>query len=150
MTAYLVTAMFRLMVGYPILMVLWVFVTTMLYLLQVRAHSFRSQGTLRLFVTSVVMGVVIPGVSWVLGYMIYRHVGGNARPLLFILAGPFMIIVAFALAVSLIQRFLGADAETALRWAWVITLITYVVPVVFCFIISIFHQAWLTGHQQLY
>jgi uncharacterized membrane protein len=61
-----------------------------------------------------------------------------------------MIIVAFALAVTLIQRFLGVDAETALRWAWVITIITYAVPVIFCFVLSIFYQPWLTGQQQLY
>lgn len=149
MVGYLEYAMFRLM-GYPLLMALWVFVTGMLYLLQVRAHSFRTQGTLRLFVTSVVMGVVIPGVSWVLGYTIDRYLDGNAQRLLAILAGPFMIVVAFALAVTLIQRFLGVDAETALRWAWIITLITYAVPVVFCFILSVFHQGWLTGQQQLY
>ncbi len=149
MIGYLEYAMFRLM-GYPLLMALWVFVTGMLYLLQVRAHSYRTHGTLRLFITAVVMGVVIPGVSWVLGYMIDRHFDGNTQRVLAILAGPFMIVVAFALAVSLIQRFLGVDAETALRWAWVITLITYAVPVVFCFILSIFHQGWLTGQQQLY
>jgi len=149
MLGYLEYAMFRLM-GYPLLMAMWVFVTSMLYLLQVRAHSFRERGTLRLFITSVIMGVVIPAVSFALGWTIDINLDGAAQRVLAILAGPFMIIVAFALAVSLIQRFLGADAETALRWAGVITLITYAIPIVFCFIFAVFHQGWLTGKEQLY
>ena len=149
MTAYLEYAMFQLM-GYPHLMAVWVAVTSMLYLLQVRAHRFRERGTVRLFLTSGLMGVVIPGVAYALGYLIDLYLDGAAQRLLAILAGPFLIILAFALAVTLIQRFLGADAETALRWAWIITLITYAIPVAFCFIISVFHQAWLIGREQLY
>jgi hypothetical protein len=149
MTAYLEYAMFRLM-GYWHLMAIWVGFTSLLYLLQVRAHSYRSHGTFRLFITAAIMAVVIPGVSYALGWVIDLTLNGNAQRLLAILAGPFMIIVAFALAVTLIQRFLGVDAETALRWAWVITIITYAVPVIFCFVLSIFYQPWLTGQQQLY
>ena len=149
MTEYLERAMFGLM-GYPLIMAIWVALTSMLYLLQVRAHRFRTRGTLRLFITSGIMGVVIPSVSWVLGYTIDRYLNGSAQRVLVILAGPFLIILAFALVVTLIQHFLGADAETALRWAWPITVITYVIPIAFCFILSIFHQSWLTGHEPLY
>ncbi|MBM3473038.1 MAG: hypothetical protein FJX75_07225 [Armatimonadetes bacterium] len=149
MLAYLEQAMFNLM-GYPLLMLIWVALTSMLYLLQVRAHRFRTRGTMRLFVTAAIMGVVIPGVSYVLGWIIDLNLDGTAQRVLAILAGPFLIILAFALAVTLIQRFLGADAETALRWAWVITVITYVIPIAFCFILSVFHQGWLTGQEQLY
>jgi hypothetical protein len=149
MLGYLEQAMFNLM-GYPHLMAMWVALTSMMYLLQVRAHRFRTRGTLRLFVTAAIMGVAIPGVAYVLGWVIDLNLDGAAQRVLAILVGPFLIILAFALAVTLIQRFLGADAETALRWAWVITVITYVVPIAFCFILSVFHQRWLTGHESLY
>lgn len=149
MTAYLEYAMFRLM-GYPHLMAIWVALTSMLYLLQVRAHSFRTRGTARLFITSAVMGVAIPAVAYALGYVIDFYLDGAAQRFLAILAGPFLIILAFAVAVTLIQRFLGADAETALRWAWAITVITYAIPILFCFIVAVFHQRWLTGQEQLY
>jgi hypothetical protein len=91
------------------------------------------------------MGITIPAVSWVLGTVIDRFLDGTNQRVAAIAAGPFLIILAFALAVTLIQRFLGADAETALGWAWPITAITYVIPIVLFFGYSVFHQRWLTG-----
>jgi hypothetical protein len=149
MTAYLEQAMFNLM-GYPVIMAIWVALTSMLYLLQVRAHRFRSLGTIRLFVTAAIMGIVVPGVAYVLGLTIDRYLNGSTQRLLVILAGPFLIILAFALVVSLIQHFLGADAETALRWAWPITGITYCLPILIFVIASVFHQKWLIGKDTLY
>jgi len=149
MIAYLEGAIFFIMQS-PLIMGLWVALTTMLYLLKTRAHRFRRQGTLRLFITSAIIGIAIPLATMVLGRLIQTELHGTARRVVVILSAPAVIVLAFALTVTLIQRFLGADAETALALSWPITVITYVVPIAFCFILAIFQQKWLTGQESLY
>ncbi|MGQ9730877.1 MAG: hypothetical protein ACUVX8_06325 [Candidatus Zipacnadales bacterium] len=149
MIAYWEQAIFSI-IGSPLLMALWVALTSMLYLLHVRAHMFRPWGTFRLFATSGLMGVVLPLVSLFIGWLVATQLDGMSRRFVIIITAPFLVILVFALAVTLIQRFLGADAETAMNWAWPIALITYVIPFAFCFIYAIFHQKWLTGEETLY
>lgn len=147
MLAYLEGAIFAIM-GQPLIMGLWVALTTMLYLLRNRAHMYRAWGTIRLFGTSGIMGVVLPLATMALGWVLRSQLVGTTRTAMVILSVPVIIILAFALAVTLIQRFMGADAETALTLAWPITAITYVVPLAFCFLLSLGKQQWLTGEAE--
>ena len=147
MLAYLERAIFAIM-GQPLIMGLWVALTTMLYLLQKRAHMYRAWGTIRLFATSGIMGVVLPLATWLLGWVLHNQLMGTTRTAVVILSVPVIIVIAFALAVTLIQRFMGADAETALALSWPITAIAYVVPLVFCFLLSLGKQTWLTGADE--
>jgi hypothetical protein len=136
--------------GSPVLMAACIMFVSMLYLVQKRAHRFRPQGTVRLFGTSAIMAVSIPLATTVIGWLIQTQLEGHTRELLTIISAPILVVFVFAVAVTLIQRFLGADAETALSLSWPIVVLTYVVPLAFCFILSIFQIGWLTGEEQLY
>ncbi len=133
--------------GTPQLMTPWIMFTSMLYLLQKRAHRFRRHGTFRLFATSIIMAVAIPLTTTILAWVFERVLQEPTRMFVFLSMGPILVIVIFALTVTLIQRFMGADAETALALSWPIVAITYVVPLVISFVISVFHIPWLTEPQ---
>ena len=134
----------------PVIMAAWIMFVSMLYLVQKRANSFRPQGTIRLFVTCAVMAVSIPIATSLIGWLIRTQLEGQDRQLLIIFSAPILVILVFAVAVTMIQGFLGADAETALSLSWPIVVLTYVVPLAFCFILSIFQIGWLTGEETLY
>jgi chromate transport protein ChrA len=147
MLAYLAGAIEFLMRA-PLLMAPWIMFTTMLYLLQKRAHRFRRHGTLRLFATSIIIAVAIPLTTTLLAWVFDRFLQQPTRMFVFLGMGPVLVVLVFALTVTLIQRFMGADAETALALSWPIVAITYVVPLAICFILSLFHIPWLTGQQE--
>lgn len=136
--------------GSPVIMAAWIMFVSMLYLVQKRANSFRPQGTIRLFVTCAIIAVSIPLATTVIGWLIRTQLEGQTRQLLTIVSAPILVVFVFAVAVTLIQRFLGADAETALSLSWPIVVLTYVIPLAFCFILSIFQIGWLTGEETLY
>jgi len=138
----------RFIMQQPLVMAPWIMFTSMLYLLQKRAHRFRRRGTFRLFTTSIIMAVTIPLTTTMLAWVFDHLVQEPTSTFLFLAMGPLLIILAFALTVTLMQRFMGADAETALAMSWPIVVITYVVPLIICFILSVFHIPWLTGQQQ--
>jgi hypothetical protein len=144
MLAFLAGAV-RFIMEAPLVMAPWIMATSMFYLLQKRAHRFRRSGTIRLFATSAIMGVVIPVTTRILGWVFDTQLPDSTKQLTYIGMAPVLIILVFALAVTLVQRFLGADAETALALAWPIVAITYLVPLLIGFILSVFHNPWLTG-----
>jgi len=147
MIEYLAQAI-RFIMQQPLVMAPWVMFTSMLYLLQKRAHRFRRRGTFRLFLTSIILAATIPLTTTMLAWVFGTFLQEPTRTFVFLGMGPILIILAFALTVTLIQRFMGADAETALAMSWPIVVITYVVPLAICFILSVFHIPWLTGQQQ--
>jgi hypothetical protein len=154
MVAYLAQAI-RFMMHQPVIMGAWIAFTTMLYLLHHRVHRFRRHGTFRLFATCLIMGVAIPGTTTVMSWAFDRFIEPHApqlaysltRQMVYVGMAPVLVVLVFALTVTLIQRFIGADAETAMSLSWPITAITYVVPLAICFFLSIFHIPWLTGEQ---
>lgn len=149
MLGYLTQSIFYVM-GTPVIMAAWIMFVSMLYLVHKRAHSFRPHGTFRLFSTCAIMAVSIPVATSIIGWVIQTQLQGQSRQVLTILSVPLLICFVFAVAVTLIQRFLGADAETALALSWPIVVLTYVVPFFFCFVLSIFQVGWLTGTEDLY
>jgi ABC-type Co2+ transport system permease subunit len=146
--AYLAWSVDYIMEAY-LIMGPWVLITSMFYLLSKRAHKFRRQGTFRLFATCVIMAVVIPLSTTLVGMALRRFVPGEGGQLVFIILAPVLLCYVFAIAVTLIQKYLGADAETALALSWPIVVITYAVPMVVFFLLSLFHIPWLTGQSAM-
>ncbi len=142
MLAHLEQAIFYIM-GQPLIMGVWVGFASMVYLLQNQVNRFRKMGELRLFGTSLIMAVAIPLATTIVGRVLATQFQGSTRQIVVVLFAPILIILVFALAMTLIQRFIGADAETAMSLSWPITLITYVAPLVLSFIYALFQDKWL-------
>ncbi|HJN19169.1 MAG TPA: hypothetical protein QGH10_26995 [Armatimonadota bacterium] len=150
MLDYLQTAILKLMGEQPLMMGLWVGFASMLILLRARVHRFRKMGEFRLFGTSAIMGVTIPLATWAMARFIVTQLHGPVGQVILVLTVPVIIILVFVLTVTLVQKFIGADAETAMQLSWPITLVTYVVPLALCFLLSLFQDRWLATGETTY